>query len=185
MSGVSTSRILSCFCIAVEASLALFVVPSAGMSQENSAVESESNAPGQMEEVLVYGRIPLTQLRKQVYDAEDSYFAAFNELNSSDEFDIRCRWEAPRNIATRITQRICEARFVADLESRAVREGVSFASYAALVQQKAEQLHEEMRALVLEHPELLDTLLAFDSAREAFESERERRCAGRIFTCRR
>ena len=136
-----------------------------------------------LEEVTVYGEVPLTLLRVEVFRAEDDYFATFNEVNSTDEFDIRCRRVA--STGTRMAQRVCRAKFVDDLEARAYEEGVPFASYTPVIQNKKELLQNEMRELVLEHAELLNTLNEFGAAKERFESERERRCAGRIFFCRR
>lgn len=94
-------------CMIIEAALVLFVWPTAGFGQESSAQDSQGPDSTVLEEITVYGRIPLTALRVEVYRAEDNYFAAFNELNSTDEFDIRCVWEAP--IGTHIKQRVCEA----------------------------------------------------------------------------
>ena len=165
-----------------------------GVDQERSrngpdAVSQDSNV---LEEVTVYGHLPLTTLRFEVYRAEDNYFASFNELNSKDEFDIYCRWEAPTG--TRIKQRQCRARFYAELEYQAARQwrqgsGIPpqqwLASQQALIEDKARRLNEEMRRLVIEHPQLFDALNEFDAAKERFESEHERRCAGRILFCRR
>jgi hypothetical protein len=48
------------------------------------------------------------------------------------------------------------------------------------MQTKGEQVQSEMRALVMEHAELLDALTEFDTARQRYDAERERRCAGRL-----
>lgn len=178
-------RSFSRTCVVVQTALALLVLPAAGLGQESSAVEPEaSDSPDlpDMEEVIVYGRASLGFLRSEVFDAEDSYFSAFNDLNSTDEFDITCRREAPPG--TRIARRVCRAKFVADLEYKSFREGVPFATFAPLVQQKEALLQSEMRELLAEHPEFLNALSEFDSVQERYESEREQRCAGRKLFCR-
>jgi len=182
MTWISTSSILSRAC-GTAIAVTLLSLPILGISQESPAPQSQAPASDELEEIIVYGGAPLTQLRVQVYKAEDNYFATFNELNSTDEFDIHCRREAPTG--TRIAQRVCRAKFVTDLQARATREGVPFGEFAHLLREKEELLNAEMRALVFEHPELLDALSEFDAAHEAFESERERRCAGQLFFCRR
>ena len=182
MTCILTSSGHSRACVATTA-VALLSLPILSISQESPAPESQAPASDELEEIIVYGEVPLTLLRGEVYRAEDNYFATFNELNSTDDFDIRCRRRAPTG--TRIVQRVCRAKFVNELEARAYREGVPFGSYAAIMRQKEELLQSEMRELVFEHPELLNALNEFDAAQEGFESEREKRCAGRIFVCRR
>jgi len=167
----------------VEMVLASLVLPAAAFGQEFPAAESEAPASPDMEEVIVYGQASLGFLRSAVFEAEDNYFAAFNELNSTDDFDISCRREEPPG--TRIAQRVCRARFVADLEHKAFREGVPFATFTPLMLQKAELLQNEMRELLVDHPELLNALSEFDSVKASYESEREERCAGRKLFCRR
>lgn len=79
------------------------------------------------------------------------------------------------------------ASFVVSLAgelSKSFREGVPFATFAPLVQQKEALLQSEMRELLAEHPESLNALSEFGSVQERYESEREQRCAGRKLFCR-
>ena len=125
---------------------------------------------------LQYGEVPLVQIRIEVFRAEDNYFATFNELNSADEYDIRCIWEAPTS--SRIKQRVCRAKFVDDLmaeEAQALLRGDPVTPTFGRMQVKGSRLHQEMKTLVLEHPELLDALTEFDATKDRYESERERR----------
>ena len=150
------------------------------------------HAADTLEEVMVYGETPLIQLRTEVYRAEDQYFATFNALNSSDEFDIRC--ERVATTGTRIPQRQCTARFYDEITARAATawqrgETISpqhyLSSHQALIDMKSRELREEMETLVLEHPKLREALYEFNAAADRFESEHARRCAGRFLTCRR
>ena len=182
MTRILTFSERSLTCVAATG-VALLTLPILSLSQESQPTESTEIATGDIEEVIVYGEVPLTQLRAQAYRAMDKYFATFNELNSRDEFDIRCRWVAPTG--TRIAQRVCRAKFVNDLEARAYREAVPFASFSIVMREKEDLLQNKMRELVLEHPELLGALSEFGATEDRYKAERERRCADRIFVCRR
>ncbi len=180
------------FVLATIGVVALLMLPIASLSQEPSTPVSEVPGPDVLEEVVVYGDVPLLVLRSEMDLAIDSYFAKFNELNSTDEFDIHCEREI--HTGTRIKQRQCRARFYSDLEAQAAREWRDFggpppqqwlASRQVLIQRKAQLLDEEMKTLIDEHPELLEALTKAGAAEEKYSSERARRCAGRVFICSR
>ena len=54
----------------------------------------------------------------------------------------------------------------------------------AKIKQNDELLRKEMEALVVKRPELLNALSEFSDAKQVLDSERERRCEGRAFICR-
>jgi hypothetical protein len=49
-------------------------------------------------------------VRKALVEAEDRFYARYNELNKDDEYDIVCRVEAP--LGKRLRVRSCEPRFI-------------------------------------------------------------------------
>jgi len=51
-------------------------------------------------------------------------------------------------------------------------------------QQKAEILRKEMEVLILENADLLKAVVELSNAKQILESERQRRCDGRLFVCR-
>ena len=172
----------------------LLALTSVGMCQNTSVPEEESKDTDTIEEIIVYGDKSLIRLRLELYRAEEKVFVLFNSLNSDDEFDIHCYKEAPTG--SHIMRRVCKANYerklIAEatsrwLLSRQTGTGVApgFLYPAAKIQQKAELLHEEMESLVVENPELLKVLSEFSEAKRILESERQRRCEGRIFICRR
>jgi hypothetical protein len=69
-----------------------------------SAVAETTELP----EVKVEGR-RLSQMRQDIIKAEDRFFAAFNELNKDDDFDMHCATQAP--LGTHIQTRVCRVRF--------------------------------------------------------------------------
>jgi hypothetical protein len=66
------------------------------------AVEQE------LDEIIVRGT-PLWKLRKAIVESEERFYALYNQLNDQDEFDVRCRQEAP--LGTRLKRRICRIAF--------------------------------------------------------------------------
>jgi hypothetical protein len=66
------------------------------------AVEQE------LDEIFVRGT-PLWKLRKAIVESEERFYALYNQLNEQDEFDVRCRLEAP--LGTRLKGRICRVAF--------------------------------------------------------------------------
>jgi len=165
--------------------VALLCIPFASFGVEPPLTESPLPPADDTEEIVVYG-IPLKKLRFEMHKAEDNYFATFNGLNSTDEFDIRCFDHA--YTGTRIPQRVCRAKFVDDIEAAAATaflRGYPVVPTFGPMRLKAERLNAEMRALIPQHPELLAALNEFEAARQRFESEKERRCAGRILFCSR
>lgn len=68
-----------------------------------------SGAEGQeLAEVVVRGT-RLWQLRAAIIEAEDRFYARYNQLNANDDFDVHCRQEAP--LGTRLKQRVCRIAF--------------------------------------------------------------------------
>jgi len=169
------------------AAVLLFALAPLGMCVSASAQQVEPGPAETIEEIVVYGSKSLVHLRLEMYKAEDIVFEVFNSLNSDDELDIHCYQEAPTG--SHIKKRVCQTNYVRDLTAEATRlwvQGIT-ASYShpvAKIRQKDKILIEEMEALVVEHPEMLKALNEYSGAKQVLESERQRRCEGRVFICR-
>jgi hypothetical protein len=74
--------------------------------------------PRTMEEITVRGEKSLATLRLELNAARARVYDVFNEINSSDEFDITCRTRA--RMGSRIPQFECAPRFVSDATRKAV-----------------------------------------------------------------
>jgi hypothetical protein len=70
-------------------------------------------------EVIVRGR-RLTELRFEVQEAREHAYDIFNEINSSDDFDVHCRDE--RRHHSRATRRVCRAQFESHISADAAKE---------------------------------------------------------------
>ena len=165
----------------------LLTLTSVGLCQNAPVQEVESDPTETIEEIVVYGEKSLIRLRYELYKAEEVVFDLFNSLNSDDEFDIHCYKEAP--IGSHIKRRICTPNYVRELVAEATRLALlgiigSYSHPVAKIQQKDKLLREEMEALVIERPELLKALSEFADAKQILETERQRRCEGRLIICR-
>jgi hypothetical protein len=75
------------------------------------------------DEVIVRGR-RLTELRFEVQEAREHAYAIFNEINSDDDFDVRCRDE--RRYHSRAKRRVCRAQFENRIAANAAKEYMAF-----------------------------------------------------------
>jgi hypothetical protein len=168
--------------------LMLAVVP-VGMCQTEpvdqtvSVVESESASSEMLEEITVYGDKSLTRLRHELYRAEEDFFDVFNDLNSTDEFDVDCDYVTI--LGDRRRHHLCMPKFAEKAEIDATlnmlvdgKAGGSWAEYylgSVRVRKKDELLKAEIAALVTENPEMQEAFNNLVRANRAYESKRERR----------
>ena len=170
--------------LAIIVAMTVVTIP-VGLCQTNSMQEDEPASSETVEEIVVYGEKSLVHLRHEVHRAEDRVFDVFNTLNSDDEYDIHCYREAP--IGSHIHRRVCRANFVSKAtaaEARALLLRLPNPIASATIQKKTERLLEEMEALAKERPELLNALSELSGATQTYKSEHQRRCEGRVLTCR-
>ena len=173
--GVSTTAVV----------LLLALVP-VGMCQ-TASVQKEEPAPSDtIDEITVYGDKSLRKLHRELYKAEDAVIDLFNSLNSDDEFDIHCYKEAPTG--SHIKKRVCKTNYFRDLIGAETRQSLltemPYIHPVAKIKQKDELLRKEMEALMVERPELANAISKAADAKQAYESERQKRCEGRVFICR-
>jgi hypothetical protein len=168
----------------VVTTVVVLLLPLSAVCQSLPLVSEESS--GTMEEVIVLGSMPLTQLKREMYRAEEDLYDLFNSNNSDVAFDIRCYEEAPTG--SKIKRRVCRPNFVGDLLAEATMNmmlGETYIYPATKIKKMNEQLLANMTETALEQPEMQKALIKFTKARQTFGSERQRRCEGRIFICAR
>lgn len=125
-----------------------------------------------IEEIIVRGR-SFGELRFEIRRSEEAVFARFNELNSTDDFDIRCRFEKYGHMRGRS----CKPNFVRELEGKAAEETVRAMRgqaspglvqlYAADGRRLRQLMDAEMRQLVEQDPQLQDAVAEFSQAQLA------------------
>lgn len=130
-----------------------------------------------IDNVVVVGEKSIADLRRDVFEAEEDFYATFNKLNDVPEFDVRCFYEKPTG--TRIKNHVCRAKFVSKAySSHAARNGNDLSRVAnqdanSALSIKTAQYQEKMETLVEANPELLAALVRYNTARERFFAERE------------
>jgi hypothetical protein len=115
------------------------------------------------------------QLRRELRDAEEAFFDAFNEVNSSDDLDVICRTSAP--LGSRKRERKCQARFLWDheeeiAENYARRNGGAGGPNAAptsALQPRIDALRSEMARAMAEVPEVAAAFAALTQAKQNYE----------------
>jgi len=159
------------------------------LAQEETEEPDPENVPVPgvaIEEIIVYREQTLNTLRLEVYRVEEAFYDAFNAVNSNDEFDIECERRSPTG--THMKFRICEARFVKDLNeefAEAFMRGEPAPAVNPALMAKGKMLVDEMKSVAAENPDVLQAWIELAETTQRFEAERERRCGGRILFCRR
>ena len=145
--------------------------------QEQSSNETgEQIADGVTEEIVVRGGTPAA-LRFQIERAEDAIYERFNEINSTDDFDIFCRDEVPTG--SRMRHRVCKPRFWQEAQSQAGTETArtfqgSYAMSVAVINAEAlyknELMDDELRQLAASDAQLLDAIVKLERLRTTLEN---------------
>ena len=170
--------------IASTGALLLLVLPLSGKCQSDAVQTKEPSEP--IEEVIVRGHKSIIDLKHEMYRAEDALYGLYNSLNTDDDFDTRCYEEAPTG--SKIPRRVCRANFygklLAELTQRRMR-GEPITNPVFEIRRMNERRLADMTEKALEHSELLKAIVRYSETKQTLESERKRRCEGRLFICRR
>ena len=129
-----------------------------------------------IDEVTVMGVRSLALLRAEVIEAEEVVYNLFNELNDDDDYDIICKKET--RIGSQMPQRICLARMYREAVADATNDddGVIITVGNMTRSSKHQEiLMDKMRALAIEHPELLVALKERYAKEKRFNEERAKR----------
>lgn len=178
-------------CVALRALILVAVLANTGAAVAEElapfpSLDAPPVAAGEtIEEIIVRAR-SLERLQLEVFRAEQAFFDAYNAANTNHEFDIGCEFEAPTGSHIRL--RVCRAAFVTKLEAQAaqaLKNGLDPSAFYAQMKAKEPSLRAEIRNVATQNPEVLAALMQVGNARQAFDSEKARRCDGKILFCRR
>ena len=138
-----------------------------------------------IEEITAYGQKTLLNLKYAAYQAEDSFFNLFNELNGDDRFDVYCEKRARKG--SRIRTRQCWSPFEREIDEDAARDyfltgGSGFVALQneGKIRQMRKKQAEMLKTMVSENPELQQRYVELGKANLRFAEERNKRCEGRI-----
>lgn len=165
------------FSAAVLMTIAIMPVAMAQSASDpaNEAVPSEVQ-----EEITVYGRKSIIQLRVEFQMAQKAMFDIFNALNSDDKFDVECGYEV--SLGSYRRHYVCTPRFLTHglqdtwMGATSVRAGENDPSLASpRVRRLNKQLWDEMAVLARDHPQLREAVTDLAEVKEEYNEERERR----------
>jgi len=142
------------------------LAPVAG-SQESSAAEEDTS----------WQKKSARQLQKEYREAEEAFYGRFNEVNSTNDFDVSCKTRAP--LGSRKRERTCQAKFLWDYEEesaeRITRGGGdaagSMRTSTARLQARQEELRSEMSTAIQNHPEVSEAFARLAAAKRHYESK--------------
>ena len=163
---------------------------SSGISAEGTLTETYSDSDSlefTLPEVIVEGDSSMHSLRMEVIHAEEIKFEVFNNLNSTDDFDITCEWHAP--LGTNIKRWSCDVGYMKKARADGVRDWMQGHSpilpsdHKLLIKNanRARALNKEMRQLAAQHPELAIAIINAHELEQLYKQEQKKRYKDSIF----
>ncbi len=142
--------------------VAVLGLPMAAVGQDEEAIDN----------IVVVGQKSINELRRDVYQHEENFYAAYNKLNDDPEYDVRCFYE--KATGTRIKNHVCRARFVSNsYSSHAARnrsdlKRVANQGASPALAEKTVKFQTKMETLIAANPELEAALIRYNTARADF-----------------
>jgi hypothetical protein len=143
----------------------------------SEAADTPSDAERRpLEEIIVRGR-PLAEFRAEAERALINIFSTFNDLNSTDDFDIHCVSEV--RLGSRIPKRMCKPNYMWDSEEEYARAQFDPAilpgTAIGRAHLKGVTMKGEMRRLAEENTDFQRAMLEYIRAEEAYREARSER----------
>jgi hypothetical protein len=140
----------------------------AQVETEPTAVDNSANVETELEEIVVRARrgTPWGELRQEIERAQENLFARFNDINSTDDFDIRC--ETDTSTLFRRYRR-CLSNSARDFQNRIgpadVRGDYGLVLlYIQQAQIREREINDEMRRLALTDEQLKQAVAGLGQA---------------------
>ena len=150
--------------------VACLALPLAAFGQDDGAID----------DIVVVGEKSASQLRKEVFETEEDFYALYNKYNDISEYDVRCFYETPTG--TRIKNHVCRAKFVSDAYSKHAARNRNDVTRIANQDsnpefaRKTAEFQQQLETLINANPDLAEALIRYNTARAAF-MEREQQAA--------
>lgn len=160
----------------------------AGTGHAVLAKDNDEETADAIDEVVVVGEKSLGALRHAVHQAQVDFYDVFNELNSDDELDIHCIYVGARDKIRgpyRCKPNFLRAYNASGILSRGPDGTASSGSGPpyARIEKKLKALRKEMETLVKTNPKLLEAALKYQTAKDDYKQEREKRCTDDVLIC--
>jgi hypothetical protein len=134
-------------------------------------------------QITVVGNNSLGSLERDVIKAKELIFEVFNNLNSTDEFDITCEWHAP--LGTNIKRWSCDVGYLKKARENSTRDWMerdipmpTEAVFRAQCAYKTRALNREMNALASIYPEMALAIVNAHELEQLYNEEVIRRYKG-------
>ncbi len=159
--------------------------------EPHKATSNARNLPEfTLPEITVKGDDSMYSLKMDVINAEEHEFDLFNSLNSTDDYDITCKWYSP--VGTRIKKWGCDVGY---LKKTAAADSMDFINKVIMsadkpgpapilvsrqqreieLAWKRKAMKKEMLTLAAEHPELAIAMVRANAMQQYYEAERRKR----------
>ena len=162
--------------------LAMFVLmPLTLSAQENRNEEEHKDAPSTVE-ITVNAPESLTHLRREIDQAEEVMFNLFNELNTDNKYDIKCRYI--RRWQSKIREQVCAPVFYMNSQEEEAELALKNMGFVGIsvenpgntsVERDYRILQEKMETIIVEHPEFQEVVDQYNGLLENLESARQAR----------
>jgi hypothetical protein len=146
-----------------------------GTAQEAETATAIPVRQRPIEEVEVIGERSLLNLQIEIRNQEVAMYNIFNDLNSTDDFDVNCR--NVTHTGTLIPTWECDAGFMTRLRFQNAQDFLQFGFIPKTDEElywenrhKVEALNAEMLALAKENPELAQAMLDLHAKRQRMEA---------------
>ena len=146
--------------------LTAMVIPfSFAQDQDSSTVSDVESASRPIEEISVFGERTIFTLRLEIESAETEVYGLFNELNSDDDFDVKCVKEV--FVGSHFSRRVCMADYLRKEQARNAQiseRGLGIDTLLTLdqvkgdVRQKTLAMEAEMLNLAQENPAFFEAI---------------------------
>jgi hypothetical protein len=157
----------------------VILVPALLCAQVSAAATTADTATQEIEEVEVVGK-RLYQMRQEIIEAEERFFALYNELNKNDDFDVHCRRYVPTG--THLAQRVCRVEFVVKAQAEEARAFLTgdYAPPTDLVAlERADEYRKHALALINGNPQLRRLVREREALEKKYNATRKARFKGR------
>ncbi|MDA0929190.1 MAG: hypothetical protein O2861_14020 [Proteobacteria bacterium] len=149
-------------------------------AQDRSPEEDPS--PVEIEEITVTAQRTILTLYNQLEAAKIGLYAAYNELNQNDDFDVECRRSDWTH--TRIQEQICWPKFATELIAEMFQDsfrgiagvnGISIAEIENQYSEEFDQLKSSILQVAVENPEVASWLMEVGKLEQDIK-RREQEC---------
>ncbi len=144
--------------------LTAMVIPFSFAQDQDSSTESDVESTSRpIEEISVIGERTFFTLRLEIESAETEVYGLFNELNSNDDFDVKCVNEV--FVGSHFSRRVCMADYLRKEQARNAQNSVlgidillTLDQVRGEVRQKTLAMEAEMLTLAQENPAFFEAI---------------------------